>query len=61
MAVPYANTDPAVQAARQRLLNPDGRLTDEERQRIQQLVLGIQATGGGTTGVLPVSGAPSSD
>lgn len=52
MAVPYANTSPDVQAARQRLLAPDGRMTDEERQRIQEIVMGMTPNGGGTTGNL---------
>lgn len=42
----------AAQAARQRLLAPDGRMTDEERQRIQQIVSTMTLNGGGTTGNL---------
>lgn len=40
------------QAARQRLLAPGGKLTDEERQRIQEAVLAMPLNGGGTTGNL---------
>lgn len=41
-----------MQAARQRLLTPGGRLTEEERQRIQQALSAMPLNGGGTTGNL---------
>lgn len=43
------------QEARQRLLTPGGRLTDEERSRIRQLLSVLEPTGGGTTGNLSAS------
>ncbi|KAL4443451.1 hypothetical protein ABPG75_011188 [Micractinium tetrahymenae] len=52
VAVPYSNTAPDVQAARQRLLSPGGRLPDEERQRIQEALTAMPLNGGGTTGNL---------
>ncbi|KAI7843358.1 hypothetical protein COHA_003054 [Chlorella ohadii] len=57
VAVPYANQAPEVQAARQRLLTPGGRLTDEERSRIRQLLSKLEPTGGGTTGNLSAAAA----
>ncbi|PSC72542.1 phosphoglucan phosphatase amyloplastic [Micractinium conductrix] len=52
VGVPYRNTSPEVQAARERLLAPGGRLTDEERQRIQEKLMALPLNGGGTTGNL---------
>jgi hypothetical protein len=61
VAVPYANQARDVQEARQRLLTPGGRLTDEERSRIRQLLSELQATGGGTTGNLSSTDSSSSE
>ncbi|KAI3428039.1 hypothetical protein D9Q98_006425 [Chlorella vulgaris] len=52
VAVPYLNTDPAVQAARERLLAPGGRMTEEEAARIQAAAMAMPLKGGGTTGNL---------
>ncbi len=41
-----------LQEARQRLLAPGGRLTEEEAARIRDILSGLAATGGGTTGNL---------
>lgn len=50
---------PVLQEARQRLLTPGGRLTDEERSRIRQLLSVLEPTGGGTTGNLSASSSSS--
>jgi len=41
-----------LQAARQRLVTPGGRLTEEEAKRIQEVLLAMPLNGGGTTGNL---------
>ncbi|EFN57929.1 hypothetical protein CHLNCDRAFT_142013 [Chlorella variabilis] len=61
VAVPYSNTDPAVQAARERLLAPGGRLTEEEAARIQQILLALPLNGGGTTGNLSATSSSSEE
>lgn len=48
----FAPTTTCPQAARERLLAPGGRLTDEERQRIQEKLMALPLNGGGTTGNL---------
>lgn len=47
------------QAGRERLLAPDGRLSEEEAERIRGILLALPATGGGTTGVIPITAASS--
>lgn len=54
-----ASTSSAAQAARKRLLTPGGRMTDEERQRIRQMLSSLAPTGGGTTGNLSSTGSSS--
>ena len=46
-----------LQAARQRLLTPGGRLTEDEAQRIQQILTAMPAIGGGSTGNLAAAKA----
>jgi hypothetical protein len=48
LAVPAAG----LQAARERLLAPGGRMTEEEAARIQAAVMAMPLEGGGTTGNL---------
>jgi hypothetical protein len=49
IAVP---THMPLQAARERILTPGGRLTEDEVARIREAVLALPLNGGGTTGNL---------
>lgn len=46
-----------LQAARERILTPDGRLTEEEVARIREVVMALPLNGGGTTGNLAPAAA----